>query len=213
LKAEQSCRQSKELMVKTSFNKPVSKKLSDELTEYHSKVKQKSKPRNPMYVSTMFLSDTFDEEPYQNQLIHIRMDHTGEHLIVEDGINGYQHTYNKHCSQSLSDPNLITIEKLEAKLLKDLEQVATFNKQNGLKWTHSELGINLDCSLGAFLELGEPRPHDFIPVIATSQEMMLSADAVLGLGGSYDLGGRALMHINTKYAKKGKRIRESWSNV
>lgn len=211
MKAEQSCRQSKELMVKTSFNKPVSKKLSDNLNEYHSKVKQKGKPRNPMYASTMFLSDTFDEEPYHNQLIHIRMDHTGEHLIVEDGINGYQHTYNKHSSQSLSDPNLITIEKLEAKLLKDIGTLVATN--NGLRWSHTELGINLDCSLGAFLELGEPRPHDFIPVLATSQEMMLCADAVLGLGGSYELGGRALMHINTKYAKKGKRIRESWSNV
>ena len=194
-------------MVKTAFNKPVSKKLSDELTAYHSKVKQKSKARNPMYASTMYLSDALDEDPYHNQLIKIRLDHTGEHLIVEDAINGYQHTYNKYCSQRTDDPTLITIEKLEAKLLNDITGASTDNL--GLKWTHTELGINLDCSLGAFIELGEPREHDFIPVLATSQEVMICADAVLGLAGSYDLGGRALMHINTKYAKIGKRIRES----
>ena len=42
----------------------------------------------------------------------------------------------------------------------------------------------------------------------TAQECCLSADAVLGLGGSYEMGGRALMFINTKYARKGKRLRE-----
>ena len=198
-------------MVKTAFNKPVPKDLNDRLNEYHSKVKQKGKPRNPMYVSTMHLSDALDEDPYHNQLIKIRLDHTGDHLVIEDAINGYQHTYNKYASQKTDDPNLITIEKIEAKLLNDITGACTDNP--GLKWKHTELGINLDCSLGAFVELGEPREHDFIPALLTSQEVCICADAVLGLAGSYELGGRVLMHINTKYAKKGKRIRESWSNV
>ena len=197
-------------MPKVNFNKQVSKSLNDELNRYHSKVRQRGKPRTPMIESTMHLSERLASEPYQDVLTEIKLDHTGQHLVICDHTKGFSHHYTKEISQPLDDPNLITIESIEAKIKKDIEALLQGNmkKPDEPKWFHSEMGININGSNGLFLEMGAPRPHDFIPCLLTSQEIVLCADAVLGLAGSYDLGGRALMHINTKYARIGKRLRE-----
>jgi len=197
-------------MPKVNFNKQVSKSLNDELNTYHSKVRQRGKPRTPMIESTMHVSGRLASEPYQDALTEINLDHTGQHLVIRDHTKGFSHHYTKEISQTLDDPNLITIESIEAKITKDIEALLQGNlkKPDEPKWFHSEMGININGSNGLFLEMGAPRPHDFIPCLLTSQEIVLCADAVLGLAGSYDLGGRALMHINTKYARIGKRLRE-----
>ena len=194
--------------MKTSFNKQVSKPLNDELNKYHKHVKQKGKPLSPVWKSTVSLSEAFDAVPYQDQEIKITLDHTGIYLHIIDYKNQYSHIYKKLNSQELNDKNLITIEAIEKNMMRDIENSKLTNKPKEPKWNHTELGINVDATRGAFLDFGEPRDHDFIPVLATSQEVMLSADAVLGIGGSYELGAQALLFINTKFAKKGKRIRE-----
>ena len=200
------------MMVKLNFNKRVSKKLNDNLNEYHANVKQVGKPRSAFINSGLNISLQLHTTPYANKDIELQVDQTANHLQVIDHTNNISHMYTKDFSQNLDDPNIQTIEKIEAKLMQDINAVLDGHQQTqhpeDVKWNHSDAGINVDASMGVFLELGKPREHDFIPAMLTAQECCLSADAVLGLGGSYEMGGRALMFINTKYARKGKRLRE-----
>ena len=200
------------MMVKLNFNKRVSKKLNDNLNEYHANVKQAGKPRNAFINSGLNISLQLHTTPYANKDIELQVDHTANYMQVIDHTNNISHMYTKDFSQDLDDTNLQTIEKIEAKLMQDINAVLEGHQQSqhpeDVKWNHSDISINIDGSMGVFLELGEPREHDFLPALLTSQECVLCADAVLGIGGSYEMGGRALMFINTKYARKGKRLRE-----
>ena len=200
------------MMVKLNFNKRVSKKLNDNLNEYHANVKQAGKPRSAFINSGLNISLQLHTTPYANKDIELQIDQTANYMQVIDHTNNISHMYTKDFSQNLDDANLQTIEKIEAKLMQDINAVLEGHQQSQppeeVKWNHSDISINIDGSMGVFLELGEPREHDFLPALLTSQECVLCADAVLGIGGSYEMGGRALMFINTKYARKGKRLRE-----
>ena len=196
-------------MKKKDYLKAFSKHASKQLLEEILLMRVPKHPRSLYHKSCCYVSEEVATTPYHNPFIEMIFDVTGDAFYVFDHEHQVCHQFRRDVSHAFKRDG--SIKPIYKNLQQNIRAAVadTLNRYNNTT-TDTPTAvlrngeISFDCSAGAFFNSEEMTTiEDYLPILCTPDEAIISAEAVAHIGGmNARNGGHALMLLNTYHRSK-----------
>ena len=145
---------------------------------------------------------------------------TFNEIFIFDHITGYEHHFTINFSYLMESEDSKYTEINDTQKYVEHKNKADQIREEYLKlgptpiWKLTNGGFQVDASDGVFLDFQEEEAVDYIPCVCTPMEMVMSSEALLGVGkGDVARGGMLLCLLNAIWAHKGRELKKKGHRI
>jgi hypothetical protein len=202
---------------KSFFTRKVSKELNKELneaidnlnlTEEELALEKVLGKKDDRHKARLRLAQKLTDNDFKG--LTFLSDRQLDKLVIFDHENNYEHHISCNFSYVLNAPDSLYTQLHDKgkyiNHLKETEEIEKKFKRKSPSWIFTSDGFVINASEGVYLDYPE-EAVDFIPIYCTPQEVIVSSEALVGLGdGDVNRGGMIMIMLNSIWARRGKKM-------
>tara|TARA_R100000742_G_C4257298_1_gene75151 strand:- start:268 stop:936 length:669 start_codon:yes stop_codon:yes gene_type:complete len=205
---------------KSFFTRKASKELNKELNKAIEELnltkdeldyeKLLTKKSDPIKARTTLAKKLTDNNFYGLTFL---TDRALDKIVIFDHETNFEHHIQCEWSYELNAPDSLYTQLHDTgKYIEHLKETEEFEKnlknykRKSPNWIFTSDGFVINASDGVYLDYPE-EAVDFIPIYCTPQEVIVSSEALVGLGdGDVNRGGLMMIMLNSIWARRGKKM-------